>query len=89
MKYSTEYLLSAHDASFASKESILLSNVCGCFYCLSTFPPDEITEWVLERDNTETAVCPKCNIDSVVGSSSDFPVEDKEFLEAMNEHWFS
>lgn len=48
------------------------------------FFPVEITEWV---DLDTTALCPKCGIDSVIGSASNVPV-NPEFLSKMNEHWF-
>ena len=35
----------------------------------------------------QTALCPKCEIDSVIGSASEFPIT-KDFLERMHAHWF-
>ena len=32
-------------------------------------------------------ICPHCQIDSVIGSASGFPIS-KDFLTEMNEHWF-
>ena len=45
----------------------------------------EIQEWV---DGGKTAICPKCDMDSVIGESSGFPIT-KEFLGAMYKKWFS
>lgn len=59
---------------------------CGCFYCLEIFDPAEIEEW-LNCDRGDTAVCPYCGIDSVIGESSGYPIT-KEFLEKMNRYWF-
>jgi hypothetical protein len=59
------------------------SAVCGCFSCLSVFGPSEIVEWLAER-GSETAFCPKCGIDAVIGSASGFDVTDAEFLLALN-----
>ena len=85
--YSTEYLEQAHNSSSSHKEEILNGNLCGCFYCMQTFLPSEIEEWFEENiENGETAVCPKCGIDSVL--SSEFPITDKNFLEEMNKLWF-
>jgi hypothetical protein len=51
------------------RDEILASDMCGCFYCLAVFPPNEVTEWT---DKTvgigQTALCPKCGIDSVIGA---------------------
>jgi hypothetical protein len=33
-----------------------------------------------------TALCPRCGIDSVIGSDSGFPVE-RGFLRRMKQHW--
>jgi len=60
------------------------STLCGCFYCISIFAPAEIVEWI---DDGKTAFCPHCEIDSVIGSASSFPLT-AEFLERMREHWF-
>lgn len=66
------------------------SEQCGCFYCLTVFPPSEIEEWVDadEHEIRQTALCPNCGIDSVIGSKSGYPMT-KEFLQTMEEHWFS
>lgn len=69
--------------SIKNKKEILNSTVCGCYYCESMFSPKEIVNWI---DNQETAVCPKCNVDSVIGDSL-FNI-DKEFLEKAGEYWF-
>ena len=48
------------------------------------FQTSAIEEWV---DEDDTALCPKCGIDSVIGSGSGYPVT-RELLERMNKHWF-
>jgi hypothetical protein len=74
----------AHKLSIHNREQIAKSEVCGCFHCLAVFAPSEIKEWV---DNEDTPLCPKCGIDSVLGSASGFPI-DKEFLRKMKVRWF-
>ncbi|HEY4592684.1 MAG TPA: hypothetical protein VIJ61_09775 [Thermoanaerobaculia bacterium] len=80
----------AHLHSSQHRAEIGESSLCGCFYCCSTFPPSEIEEWVDKNAAGEgqTALCPRCGIDSVIGDRSGFPVT-KEFLEKMKAHWFS
>jgi len=73
----------AHDHSSHHKEEIESSKKCGCFYCLKTFSPNEIEDWV---DGGETALCPYCRIDSVIGDVW-FPIT-KGFLSEMYERWF-
>jgi hypothetical protein len=51
---------------------------------LKVFPPSEIEDWT---DDDDTALCPKCGIDSVIGSVSGYPIE-REFLQKMHDHWF-
>jgi hypothetical protein len=79
-------LKEAHKHSIRHREEIAASERCGCFYCLAIFEPAAITDWVDEHD--VTALCPKCGIDSVIGTASGFPIADFEFLTAMKEHWF-
>ncbi len=65
------------------------SESCGCFYCCSIFAPAEIHDWC-DTDETnvgQTALCPRCGIDSVIGSDSGVPI-NVEFLKSMKEYWF-
>ncbi len=80
----------AHKKSSRHREEILSSEICGCFYCISIFNPSEIEDWVGDDVNEvgQTALCPKCGIDSVIGSKSGFPVGDKDFLAKMKSYWF-
>ena len=79
-----EHLIAAHKSSIYNIEAVKNSTVCGCFYCLETFAPSEIKDWV---DSEKTALCPHCGIDSVIGDASGYPVT-KEFLEEMKKYWF-
>lgn len=79
--------IQAHTYSSSHREQITRSEVCGCFYCLAIFNPHEIQEWISEKDGSQTALCPNCGIDSVIGSESGFPIT-REFLEKMHRHWF-
>jgi hypothetical protein len=76
--------IAAHKHCIYHRAELGRSEICGCFYCLSTFPPSEILEWI---DEGQTAVCPKCPVDSVLGSASGYPIT-KEFLQRMHDHWF-
>lgn len=72
------------------REEVLASDLCACFYCLVTFSPTDIREWCdSASDGTgKTALCPRCGIDSVIGSASSLPVGDEAFLGAMHKRWF-
>lgn len=78
-------IIAAHGFCTNNKPKLLNDKLCGCFYCLKTFNPDEIERWV--PDTTGTAICPYCGIDSVIGEHSGYPIT-KEFLEKMKQHWF-
>ena len=75
----------AHRYSSRHRAELMASELCGCFYCLATFPPTAIERWLNEGDGT--AFCPECQIDSVLGTASGFPITD-EFLREMHRHWF-
>lgn len=87
-KFSTkyQYLEKAHQASFKNKESILNSKVCGCFSCLKTFSASEAT-FYSEKNGEETACCPYCHTDAVLGDASGYPIT-REFLKKMKKEWF-
>ena len=81
----TDPLDAAHKHCIRNRQEILKSKMCGCFYCGSSFASTEIWEWI---DEGETAMCPKCGIDSVLGDASGFMLS-KNFLDGMNARWFS
>jgi hypothetical protein len=61
----------AHDHAFRQREELSQSDGCGCFYCFQTYSPSEVKTWV---DDNQTAICPRCGMDSVIGSASGFPL---------------
>ena len=79
----------AHAHSIRHRDELMRSDTCGCFYCCRNFPPQEIYDWINDGsdESDQTAICPHCGIDSVIGSDSGFPTS-QEFLRTMNEHWF-
>jgi hypothetical protein len=79
----------AHVHSSNHRTELMNSDLCGCFYCCQIFAPSEITMW-LNPDpgkEEETALCPNCTIDSVIGDKSGFPITE-EFLRRMKAYWF-
>lgn len=90
MKYTKKYLCKVHHFSSYHRGSLeLFATKCLCFYCKTNFTPDKINHWI---DLDETALCPYCGIDSVIGNKNpfceDFPIEDTQFIEEMNKFWF-
>lgn len=96
MNFTKTDILDAHKHSSHNEEQLWNSIMCGCFHCCNTFAPLEVKEWIKERKKVagtngldlQTALCPKCGIDSVLGDASGYPVVDPEFLSEMNEQWF-
>ena len=83
-------IIAAHKASSWHRSQITVDGVvCGCFHCCQIFSPSLITEWVDENaaGDGQTAMCPLCGIDSVIGSSSGYPITT-EFLGRMKVYWF-
>lgn len=79
-----EAIRQAHRHCSQHREEILASDQCGCFYCCAIYPPAEIVTWI---DNNQTALCPRCGIDSVIGSRSGYPIT-RQFLREMKRYWF-
>ena len=76
----------AHNHSSKHRAEVEASDMCGCFFCLNMFSPTEIVDWLKEGDGT--ALCPRCGIDSVIGSQSGYSITDS-FLRKMNRYWFN
>jgi hypothetical protein len=69
--------------SSRDREWILKSKICACFRCFAEFEATRITEWI---DKGETALCPICTVDSVIGFGE---AVDHELLHQMHRRWFS
>lgn len=70
---------------------ILSSERCGCFDCLSLFPPSAITEWIDEsadgpRGPGKTAVCPHCGMDTVLPQHTAYTLSPA-LLTQMQRHY--
>ena len=67
---------------------LLGSEACAYFGCLATFPPSAVEQWTdagKGRSKGDTALCPRCGVDSLIGSESGYPVT-QEFLRTMQSH---
>jgi len=87
MAYPRSTLDAAHRHSSNHRTELESSEVCGCFFCHHTLIAADIEEWI--EDEGETALCPHCGVDAVIGSASGYPVADRSFLSAMHSRWFS
>ena len=85
--YTQSELYRAHDYSIKNREELSFSISCGCFCCGTLFMAYDIRDWVLEDDGQQTAICPYCGSNSVIGDRSVHPLT-KDFLLAMKKFWF-
>jgi len=86
----------AHKHSYNNAEEILNGELCGCYFCLKIYTPNLIVDWIVEDHSesmldslaiNDTAICPKCGVDSVIGVAPEYPIT-KEFLKKMKSEWF-
>ncbi|KAF0812618.1 hypothetical protein IGB42_02910 [Andreprevotia sp. IGB-42] len=86
-------IIAAHEHSIYHRKALQQSDLCGCLHCLAIFPPDAIEEWTdFPEDATDeplgnTALCPACSIDPVIGSAPGYSVTP-EFLAQTQAHRF-
>jgi hypothetical protein len=89
-------LLLAHRHTTNNRAELEASKLCGCCSCLAIFPAEEVVAWTgLDMSNfenpdsatTETALCPRCGSEALIGDKSGFPLHP-DFLGRMNQAWF-
>ena len=69
-----------------NKQEIDKSDTCGCFYCREMFVPKEIKNWIKDEKG-DTALCPYCQIDAVIGNASGFEINKKLLEELYNKYF--
>ena len=86
--------------SFQNRVEVERSEFCACFYCFARFTPADIRYWAdsddpewgdgvepdLVRFPGQTATCPICKVDSVIGSASGYALTD-ELLRSLHDYW--
>lgn len=89
-KYTKAFISETKNLSFRNKSVLQSSKACGCFSCTSIFPPALITTWLKENSKNEqdircgeTALCPVCGFDCVIGESADVEIT-KELLAILS-----
>jgi hypothetical protein len=74
----------AHPHASKHRVELEASSQCGCFFCFRVFTTAKITSWV---EGNQTALCPYCGIDSVIGSA--YCEMNDKFLRGMHQHHFA
>ena len=85
MAFVSEYYNNATKFTLNNKGYLVNDNLCGCYNCLKIFSPKLINQWI--KDENGTAICPYCNVDSVIGESSGYPIT-REFLSDLRRGMF-
>lgn len=75
----------AREHSSRHRVEIGASARCACYFCFKTFPNTDIRAWI---DANQTALCPSCGIDAVIGDASKHRLDGK-FLRQMHTHFFA
>ena len=75
----------AHQHSSRHRAEIEASARCACFFCFRSFASADIKTWV---DGNQTALCPRCGVDAVIGNASKHRLDDV-FLRGMHQHFFT
>lgn len=74
----------AHKFTNRNYEFLKEEQQCRCIYCKKEFMSSDIDEYTADN----TALCPKCWIDAVIGESSGYILDD-EFVDKMYEFFFN
>ena len=82
---SAKSLESAYCHAKSHRAELAASTHCGCYFCFNKFAFTTIARWT---DADQTALCPRCGIDAVLGDASGFPIEER-FLRRMHTQWFT
>lgn len=75
-----------HRRTRSNRAELETSEVCGCIYCERIYSPTEIVQWIDDKGG-ETAECPHCGVDAVVGSASGIPITPS-VLRRAHARWF-
>lgn len=75
-----------HRHTHGNRAELEASESCGCLACERIYFPSEIERWMMDSAG-ESAVCPYCGIDAVVGSASGIPITPGVLARA-HARWF-
>ena len=75
-----------HSHTIRNREEINLSEYCHCICCTKSYPSPIVINFIKDGDG-ETALCPYCGIDSIIGDSCGLEI-NQEILTELNKRWF-
>jgi len=74
----------AIDFATSNRVALQQSDKAGCYYCKKIYNASLVTNYL---ESEETALCPKCGIDSVIPSKSPIELTPRNLAD-LNKHWF-
>lgn len=75
-----------HKHTIKNRTEIEHSKMCGCASCCNIYPATDIVDFYNDVQG-ETAVCPECGVDAVIGDACGLPINEK-VLEELYKDWF-
>jgi hypothetical protein len=84
--YTDEELKLVHSQSLGNESLAAEANDCACYSCLEHFAAVQITSWTDSPPN-RTAMCPMCDMDSVIIETVATRVDD-QLLKEMRIRYF-
>ena len=79
-----EEMKGIHSHTLRNRKEIEASETCACLSCCETFASSEVVEYI---DHGETALCPICGIDAVIGDCTGVSM-DLNTLSELNKEFF-
>ena len=86
MKLTEEQSKLYHSHTIRNRNEINQSECCHCISCTKSYPSPIVMDFIKDGDG-ETALCPYCGVDSVIGDACSLLL-NPEILKALNKRWF-
>lgn len=84
---SDEELSEIHTHCTANREEIEASSRCACLYCQEVYRATEVNDFIVEPSLKETALCPRCGANAVIGDATGIPFY-KELIRKLHQRYF-
>ena len=79
-----EEMKAIHSHTLRNRKEIEASKTCGCISCCGIYPASEVVDYI---DEGETALCPECSIDAVIGDCIGINI-NAATLKELNQEFF-
>ena len=86
MKLTEEQSKLYHSHTIRNRNEINQSEYCHCISCLKSYPSPIVINFIKDGVG-ETALCPYCGIDAVIGDACGLVI-NQEILTSLNKRWF-